>query len=126
MASVVWRVISPLTSSSTHEPICTCIHVLLMRSSLPLTGSLDCSTMDFHVSGTVNSGQRGVGTSSHLALVLMFPSTVECGTICWERGREGQTVVDEIQHRHLAMRTRYPCHSIQCLGKMLLACMARE
>src|SRR5207247_1512800 len=68
-------------------------------------------------------GNVGVGTSSQLALVLMFPSTVECGTTCWERGQIG---VDEIQHRHLATRIRYPCHSIQCPGKMLLACMARE
>src|SRR5262245_30591210 len=100
MASVVCRVISPVTSSSTHAPICTCIPVLLVRSSLPLTGSLDCSTMSSHVPGTAGGGERGVGASAHLALVLMFPSTVECDAPCCDRQKD-QTIMDETQYRHL-------------------------
>src|SRR5215470_6529794 len=84
MASVVCPVISPVTSSSTHAPICTCIPVLLVRSCLPLTGLLDCSTMSSHVPGAVSDGERGGRGILHLTLVLMFPSTVECDATCWE------------------------------------------
>src|SRR5437868_6713492 len=80
MASVVWRVISPVTSSSTHGPIDTCIcspscaiipasDRLLHSLKQWRTGSLDCSTMYLAAQAQQTVGHTEDG---HLHTWLLF------------------------------------------------------
>src|SRR5262249_22546789 len=109
MASVVWRVISPVTSSSMHGPIDTCIE------------SPPCAIIPDFDSRLLSAAGGGLArwTASlfpTLALVSMLPSTVECDTIHWgrcQRDKRDQKVRYWIWHRRLGTMRRCEHQNVQ-------------